>query len=404
MNIGVIGGGAAGFFAAIACAQTNPHHRVIILEKTRQLLTKVKISGGGRCNVTHACFDPAQLVQNYPRGSKALRGPFSQFQPKDTIHWFESRGIPLKTESDGRMFPTTDNSQSIIDCLLNEARKLKIDIKIETNVTGISKKDNGFLVETSNQENFVFDRLLIATGSQSKVYTWLESFGHTIVPLVPSLFTFNIPNSPLVELSGISMPQVHLKIENTGLEQTGPLLITHWGFSGPAVLKLSAFGARILHSLEYKATLIINWIPRLSHDMIQDKLLERKKDTPNRQITSEGIFDIPKSLWKKLCEIAEIPLEHKFANLSKKEMQKLISTLTSSRFEINGKSTYKEEFVTAGGVALDEVNFKTMESKKCPGLHFAGEVLDIDGITGGFNFQNAWTTAWIAGTNMAELL
>lgn len=401
MKVIVVGGGAAGFFGAIACAEANPGYQVTILEKTRQLLTKVKISGGGRCNVTHACFDPAVLVLNYPRGQKALRGPFSQFQPRDTIHWFESRGVKLKTEADGRMFPVTDSSQTIIDILMHEAKRKNIAIQLETNVSSISYQANqGFRLETKNDQVLGCDRLLIATGSNPSIYAQIQSLGHTIVPLVPSLFTFNIPESPLHDLSGVSIPNATLKIEGTALNQNGPLLITHWGFSGPAVLKLSAFGARILHEMNYKANLIINWIPSVSQEEVLSKLVEAKSTFPARQVSTECPYEFPKSLWKKLVELSGIAVDQRYAAMSKLQMQALVKILTADRYNIDGKSVYKDEFVTCGGVALEEVNFKTMESKLCPGLFFAGEVLDIDGVTGGFNFQNAWTTSWIAGKNI----
>lgn len=392
----IIGGGAAGFFGAIACASLNSNHKVILLEKHRQLLSKVRISGGGRCNVTHACFDPALLVQNYPRGSKALRGPFTRFQPKDTIEWFESRGVKLKVESDGRMFPTTDSSETIIQCLMQEAKKVGVDIRLEQQISNIQKEGTKFVI-TLPTEKVECDNILIATGSHPKGHEWIKNFGHTIEPLVPSLFTFNVPDSPLLEFSGISLPKTHLQIENTNLEQTGPLLMTHWGFSGPAVLKLSAWGARILHDLNYKAVLRINWLPDYSQNALREKL---KNNTSNKFIVNEPLPEIPRNLWRKLVSLAEISDEQRWTNLSKSSLEKMINQLQASRFSIQGKTTFKEEFVTCGGVNLNEVDFKTMQSRLCPGLYFAGEVLDIDGITGGFNFQNAWTTSWIAGQSM----
>ena len=394
MNIVVIGGGAAGFFGAIACAEANPNHHVILLEKARQVLSKVRISGGGRCNVTHSCFDPAVLVQNYPRGGKALRGPFTRFQPRDTIDWFESRGVSLKTEPDGRMFPITDNSETIIQCLLSQVTQVGVNLKTECGVDAIEKVDNGFRVHLSKGEVLTCDRLLLATGSSTKAYQWLESLGHKIEPPVPSLFTFNVPDSPLLDLSGVSLPKVHLEIEGTGLKQTGPLLLTHWGFSGPAVLKLSAWGARILHDCGYQGILNVDWIPHVSHEGVRLNLLNSKES--QRLIVNEPLFDVPKNLWKRLITLAEIPENQKWIDISKKQMVSVTEVLKASKFQIKGKSTFKEEFVTCGGVCLDEVNFKTMESRICPGLYFAGEILNIDGITGGFNFQNAWTTSWIA--------
>jgi predicted Rossmann fold flavoprotein len=400
-KIVVIGGGAAGFFGAIACANADSSHEVILLEKNRQVLSKVRVSGGGRCNVTHACYDPALLVKNYPRGGKALHGPFTRFQPRDTVEWFESRGVPLKAESDGRIFPMTDKSETIIHCLTQEAHARHVKVKTETGVASIAQDKDGFAVHLSDQSTLECDCLLIATGSSPKTFEWLKSLGHSIEPPVPSLFTFNVPTSPLLDLAGISVPRAHVKIEDTSLEQTGPLLITHWGFSGPAVLKLSAWGARILHDLAYKALLKINWLPDIRHEELTQILLECKNQYPARQIANESPVNLPKNLWKKLVDLASISSEQRWSSLSKKNLQELIHYLTSHPFTIEGKSTYKEEFVTCGGVKLDEVNFKTMESRLCPGLYFAGEVLDIDGITGGFNFQSAWTTSWIAGHAIA---
>jgi len=403
-TVAVIGGGAAGFFGAISCAEKLADVQIIILEKTRQLLTKVKISGGGRCNVTHACFDPAILVQNYPRGGKELRGPFSRFQPRDTIQWFESKGVELKVENDGRMFPTSDNSETIISCLMQQASAHGIKIWTEKGVVECEKIKNQFLLTLSDGEQLLCDSLLISTGSAHKVHELIQKLGHTIIPLVPSLFTFNIPNSPLNELAGISVPKTKLSIVDSDLEQIGPLLITHWGFSGPAVLKLSAWGARFLHDKKYKASLKINWLPDFSVDELKNHLLKYRQEFASRQVGSESPCPLPKNLWKALLEIAEIPKELRWAVLSKQHLQTLMATLQASIFQIDGKSTYKDEFVTCGGVKLSEINFKTMESTICPGVYFAGEVLDIDGVTGGFNFQNAWTTSWLAGQAISERL
>lgn len=398
----VIGGGAAGFYGAIASATANPSARVIILEKTRQVLSKVKISGGGRCNVTHSCFDPAVLIQNYPRGGKELRGPFTRFQPRDTIHWFEDRGVVLKTEGDGRMFPTTDSSDTIVQCLMREVKTLGIELMLERGVTDCIKEGEGFNLTLSNGDNLFCDRLLVATGGASRAQGWLERLGHTFNPPVPSLFTFNIPNSPLNDLAGISVPVARLSIVGTELQNSGPLLITHWGFSGPAVLKLSAWGARILHDRDYKAELKINWLPEYTEESLKNTLVAYRGSFPSRLVVSDSPCALPKNLWKGLMDIAEIPHDLRWTIVSKVQMQRIVQAILSSTFQINGKSTYKEEFVTCGGVKLQEVNFKTMESRVCPGLYFAGEVLDIDGVTGGFNFQAAWTTAAIAGGAIAE--
>lgn len=400
--IAIIGGGAAGFFGAITCSAANPEYRVILIEKARQVLAKVRISGGGRCNVTHACFDPALLVQNYPRGGKELRGPFSRFQPRDTIQWFESHHVPLKIEDDGRMFPVTDSSETIINCLLQQARASKVELWTEKGVIDCEKKLDKFELKLTNGEVFSCDRLLAATGNSTKTYAWLEKLGHTIASPVPSLFTFNIPDSPLLELAGTSVSKVQASIEGTSLQQIGPLLVTHWGFSGPAILKLSAWGARILYDMNYRAMLRINWLPDLSNDDIKTILMAYRRDSASRQLSTESPFPFSKNLWKAFLMMASIPYELKWAALSNQQIKKLIDVLHAGSFQIDGKSIYKDEFVTCGGVNLDEVNFKTMESRLCPNLYFAGEVLNIDGVTGGFNFQNAWTTSWIAGKAMGS--
>lgn len=399
-TIAVIGAGAAGFFGAIACAETDSDCRVIILEKNRQILSKVRISGGGRCNVTHACFDPALLVQNYPRGHKELRGPFNRFQPKDTIKWFEEHNVDLKVEEDGRMFPKADRSETVINCLTNTARQLKVEVWTECAVTDCIKEGERFVLSLSKGEPLSADSVLVAAGGNSKTDIWLKKFGHTIIPPVPSLFTFNVPNSPLNALAGISVNPVKLSLEKASLQQTGPLLITHWGFSGPAVLKLSAWGARYLHEKNYKETLKINWLPEIDETQLTHILESFRTQYPSRLLYSDSPVPLPKNLWKILLQLVEIPSELQWTRFSKLQLKKIIGILHSSIFTIDGKSTYKEEFVTCGGVKLSEVDFKTMQSKLCPGLYFAGEVLDIDGVTGGFNFQSAWTTSWIAGQSI----
>lgn len=395
--LAVIGGGAAGFFGAIMCAATHPERRVIILEKTRQVLTKVKISGGGRCNVTHACFDPAVLIQNYPRGGKELRGPFTRFQPRDTMQWFEERGVKLKIESDGRVFPITDSSDSIVQCLMKEAKNLGVELWLEKGVVDCTKEEERFHLTFANGETLTCDKLLVAAGGASRIQPWLEKLGHTFTPSVPSLFTFNIPHFPLKDLAGISVPAAKVTIEGTDLQNTGPLLITHWGLSGPAVLKLSSWGARILHDIGYKAQVKVNWLSDHSEDSIKQLLIAYRQSYPSRLVVSESPCPIPKNLWKGLLDMAEIPHELRWSIISKVQLQKIIQIVLSTPFQMEGKSTHKEEFVTCGGVKLQEVNFKTMESRICPHLFFAGEVLDIDGVTGGFNFQSAWTTATLAG-------
>lgn len=378
----VVGGGAAGVFASLAAKKKDPEMKVALLEKSAVPLAKVKVSGGGRCNVTHACFDPAVLVQNYPRGGAELRGPFHRFQPRDTVEWFGLRGVALKAEEDGRIFPVSDSSQTIIDCLLSEAKQLGVEIFLRQKVESIKK---GFEVGPFKAKN-----VLLATGSSLDGYSWAQSLGHTIQKPVPSLFTFNVPTSPLKELSGISVDPVELEI--VGLKFKGPMLITHFGFSGPAVLKLSAFGARLLHEKNYRAELKINWLPGV--DVLQ-RLSHLKKEAPQKTLFAENPFRLPKNLWKAL-----IGIEKRLNDYSLKELEELAKRLQSDSYQVDGKTTHKEEFVTCGGVTLKEVNFKTMESKICPGLFFAGEILDIDGITGGFNFQNAWTTGFIAGTSV----
>ncbi|MBD2311628.1 NAD(P)/FAD-dependent oxidoreductase [Desertifilum sp. FACHB-1129] len=395
----VIGGGAAGFFGAIAIAQADPLSRVILLEAGNQLLAKVRISGGGRCNVTHACFDPAVLVQNYPRGGKALRGPFSRFQPRDTVKWFEDRGVKLKTEEDGRMFPVTDRSETIVECLIEEAIAAGVDIRTGISVQGIQHKlvddKPRFEVRLKSGQIILGDRILLATGSNPLGYQIARSLGHTIIPPVPSLFTFNITDPRLQDLSGVAVNNARVRLNDAKLEQTGPVLITHWGLSGPAVLKLSAWGARFLHEARYQTKLQIHWLPQYSQDTLRQMLGQVKNQIPQKQISANCPVPIPRRLWQSLTANLGIDQSDRWAGLSNKLLNQLIQELTQGEYEIQGKGIFKEEFVTCGGVSLKEVNFKTMESRCCPGLFFAGEILDIDGVTGGFNFQSAWTTAWL---------
>lgn len=406
MRVIIIGGGAAGFFAAITCASLSPKTEVILLEAGKKPLAKVRISGGGRCNVTHHCFDPMLLVQAYPRGGKALRGAFSRFQPQDTIAWFESRGVRLKTEVDGRMFPTTDNSETIINCLWKEAKAKEVKIKTGSKVQWVSYENNQFIVELKGGEFLSSDRALLATGSQRLPYQWANQFGHKIIPPVPSLFTFNIEDERIQDLAGITVEDVEIQLAAKGkskYKQRGQLLVTHWGLSGPAILKLSAYGARILHDQGYQMGLMINWLPSENLETVKEKLLTQKTATPRRQILNYSPVSLPNRLWKKLAGVsAGVSLTQRWADISKKQIITLSQELTQGKFQIQGKSIFKEEFVTCGGIDLKEVNFKTMESKLVPGLYFAGEILDIDGITGGFNFQNAWTTGWLAGQAMSS--
>jgi len=399
MRVVVIGGGAAGFFGAIACAKANPHTQVTLLEASRQPLAKVRISGGGRCNVTHACFDPARLVQNYPRGGKALRGAFSRFQTRDTVDWFSAHDVKLKTEADGRMFPTTDNSATIVECLIAAAKAAGVEIRTGASVTSVLRQASGFEIAVKLGD-MQCDRLLLATGSSQMGYQIAKTLGHQVEPPVPSLFTFNVLDNQLQELAGVSVESVQLRLflgGKTKLEQTGPLLITHWGLSGPAVLKLSAWGARLLHDCNYQATLLINWLPQLNSEVLRQKLLEIKSEWSRKAISTSCPMELPRRLWQYLVTRVGIEAEDRWAGLSNKTLNQLVQELTQGCYLIQGKGAFKEEFVTCGGVSLKEVNFKTMESRLCPGLYFAGEILDIDGVTGGFNFQSAWTTAWLAG-------
>ncbi len=405
LRIIVIGGGAAGFFGAIASARVNPLAQVILLEASGQLLSKVRVSGGGRCNVTHACFEPKGLVQNYPRGSKALLGAFARFQSQDTVNWFSKHGVQLKTEADGRMFPTTDDSETIVDCLMNAAKSADVKVCVGTPVISVKKGNGCFEVVVKSGEKLECDRILIATGSNPLGYKIAQGLGHTVEKPVPSLFTFNIRDEQLRDLAGVSVNPVKLRLtvpEHPQLEQIGPLLITHWGLSGPAVLKLSAWAARMLHEKQYQAKLSVNWLPQFSQDEVRQKLLALKEEVPKRAIVLHRGFDLPHRLWQYMVSRVEIPPETRWTELSKKHLNLLVQELSQGQYSVNGKGVFKDEFVTCGGVNLKEVNFKTMESKLVPELYFAGEVLDIDGVTGGFNFQSAWTTAYLAGLAMGN--
>ncbi|MBW4553149.1 MAG: NAD(P)/FAD-dependent oxidoreductase [Aphanocapsa sp. GSE-SYN-MK-11-07L] len=404
MRVIVVGGGAAGFFGAIAAAEANPQAQVTLLEAGRELLAKVRISGGGRCNVTHACFDPGLLVQHYPRGGKALWGAFSRFQTRDTVDWFAAKGVPLKTEADGRMFPVTDDSATIVDCLVDTARRLGVRIMIGAAVVRVAANPDPaapplFTVYGRSGETWQGDRLLLATGSSPQGWRIATELGHQIHPPVPSLFTFNLDDPRLQGLAGLSVNPVHLRLivpDQKPLEQSGALLITHWGLSGPAVLKLSAWGARILHANRYRAKLMVNWLPNANRDSLQQQLLAVKSQLPRRAIASNCPVLLPQRLWQRFCAIAGIDDQKRWADLSNSMLRTLLQESLQGTYTVRGKGVFKEEFVTCGGVDLKQVNFKTMESRCCPGLYFAGEVLDIDGVTGGFNFQSAWTTSWLA--------
>jgi predicted Rossmann fold flavoprotein len=420
VKIVIIGGGAAGFFGAITAAEANPSAQVLLLERNRNVLGKVRISGGGRCNVTHACYEPADLVKHYPRGALALRGPFTRFHPRDTVDWFESRGVKLKTEHDGRIFPITDDSATIVNCLMDAAKRAGVEIRTNVSITSVMPalsqpkgQASGFLITAKDHEAISCKRLLLATGSSAQGWQWAQAMGHTVVPPVPSLFTLEIKDDRLTGLAGISVEHATLQLDSASpvetrsiasLQQSGPVLITHWGLSGPAVLKLSAFGARALHDCNYDAGLTINWLPDLRPDDLIDQLHNLKAKRGGQKVNAHSPFGaIPQRLWESLCTAAGIFDEQRWAKLPKANLIALADELLRGRYRITGKGQFKEEFVTAGGVNLDEVNFKTMESRIVPGLHFAGEVLDIDGITGGFNFQSAWTTGWLAGGAMASV-
>lgn len=399
-DVVIVGGGAAGFFAAINIAEQHPNLKVAILERGKEGLTKVKISGGGRCNVTHAEFAPQELTLNYPRGEKELLGPFHQFMTGDTIAWFEQRGVPLKIEDDGRMFPVSNSSQTIIDCFLQEAEKYGVELLYNHSVKQIKLaaigevKDANFQLETT-QGAVTAKKLLIATGSNPKIWQLLESMGHTISQPVPSLFTFNCDDARIKTIPGVVAKNVEIQVLDTNLWSEGPLLITHWGMSAPAILKLSAFGALELAKREYKFQIEINFIKQSFEDCLNDlKIL--KHDLAKKAVFKTTQFELPKRLWHQLVVASQIDEDTRWADLNKQQLEDLANQLTKAVFDINGKSTFKEEFVTAGGVNLKEVNFKTFESRKIEHLYFAGEVLNIDAVTGGFNFQNAWTGAYIA--------
>jgi predicted flavoprotein YhiN len=445
----VVGGGAAGFFAALACAESDPGAEVTVLERGPQFLSKVRISGGGRCNVTHACFDARELAARYPRGGRALLAPFNIFQASDTVAWFESRGVRLKTESDGRMFPVTDSSQTIIDCLLRAAREAGVKLRLNCGVEKITRlAAGGFeitlaekvsspspplkeeragerrpLVSSSTPPTpalsplgrgegdesapmkLVGDRLLLATGGCRAAAggQLAVSLGHTLEPPVPSLFTFHIATPWLRELAGVSVESVEASVPGAKLRERGALLVTHWGLSGPVVLRLSAWGARALHGLDYKFPLLLNWLPHVQAGAISAEITLRRKTQPARFAVNAPMAQLPSRLWEQLVLAAGIARDTRWAALSRAAQHQLVQQLIRTEFPVTGKSLNKDEFVTCGGVRLGEVNFKSMESRICPGLHFAGELLDIDGITGGFNFQSAWSTGWIAGQAMASM-
>lgn len=420
-RIVIVGGGPAGFFAAITCAEAAPGTEVIVLERGPQFLAKVKISGGGRCNVTHACFDVREFAANFPRGEQALIAPFKQFQASDTVAWFAARGVQLKIESDGRLFPTTDSSQTIIDCLLNAARKAGVKLMANCGVEDAAREsDGGFELTLSNHgraelplgqdaqprvpAKLSCDRLLLATGGcrTPALGQLAVSLGHSLEAPVPSLFTFHIATPWLRELAGVSIGNVEASVAGAQLRERGALLLTHWGLSGPVILRLSAWGARALHETDYRFALRVNWLPHLNAEELAAEFQVRRDSQPAKRIINLPVAPLPARLWEQLVLAAGVGCDARWSVLARSAQHKLIQQLLRTEFQVAGKSLNKDEFVTCGGVRLSEVNFKTMESRVCPGLFFAGELLDIDGITGGFNFQAAWTTGWIAGRALAK--
>jgi len=397
----IIGGGAAGFFAAINMAESNPDLKVTILEKSGKVLQKVKVSGGGRCNVTHACFDPKELIEFYPRGKKELLGPFHSFMTGDTIEWFEQKGVPLKIEDDLRMFPESNSSQTILDCFTESAKQAGVKVMLNENVMKISKDDEQFIVETKNA-HFKADCLLIASGGNSKIWEIIKSLGHEIIEPVPSLFTFNIKDPILESIPGISVPDAHISIEGGEYESNGPLLITHWGLSGPGILKLSSLAAIYLARLKYQFSVTVNWL-NMPYPEVLEHLKAQKNHNPKKNVLLKSCYEqISKRLWSKLVISAKINSNQNWSDLSNRQLENLAEKLTSTEFTSHGKTTFKEEFVTAGGVDLKEINFKRYESRILSNLFFAGEVLNIDGLTGGFNFQNAWTGGYIVAKAIAD--
>jgi len=403
-RIAVVGGGAAGFFAAISTAELNPAAEVVLFESGNKVLRKVKVSGGGRCNVTHSCFEPADLAQKYPRGGRELRGAFHHWQPRDTIEWFGQAGVQTKTEPDGRMFPVTDSSQSVIDCLVGQARKLRIEVRLERGMTELEQTaEDRWLIELSDGKKETFDKVCIAAGSLKSggLAHLIEGLGHRIEPLVPSLFALNVKDERIAGLAGLSVQDASVRILPKGKAQSGPLLITHRGMSGPAILKLSAWEARTFAQHDYDLEVEINWLPGWNRGRVVEKFAELRKSKGDSLVKSKVFDELPRRLWERLLSAVGVSPEDQWARMKKECGDALLNELTSGRYRVKGKTTNKEEFVTCGGVCLKEVDFRTMESKLLSGLHFAGECLDLDGITGGFNFQAAWTTGRIAGRAMA---
>lgn len=400
MRIAVIGGGAAGFFAAISAKENHPNSHVTIFEKSQKVLSKVKVSGGGRCNVTNGTTSISELAKGYPRGEKQLKKVFPVFNTTHTRVWFESRGVELYTQDDNRVFPKSNNSQTIIDCLFRETKRLGIEVELGVGMSSIESVNDQLELKIQGEtKSRTFDKVIVATGGSPnrKGFDWLEQLGHKIEEPVPSLFTFNMPTETIKELMGVVEENALVGIQGTKLKSQGPLLITHWGMSGPAILKLSAFGARILNGMNYNFKIQVNWAGEVNNEVVANQLLEIAETNPNKLMQNVKPFGLPERLWLFLLERSDIPPTKKWNELGKKDSNKLVNTLTNDEYKVSGKTTFKEEFVTCGGISLESVNFNTMESRVVPNLYFAGEVLNIDGITGGYNFQAAWTTGFLAG-------
>jgi predicted Rossmann fold flavoprotein len=397
----VIGGGAAGLFCAVNAARLDPALHVVVLEKTGKILSKVKVSGGGRCNVTHACYDIGEMMKRYPRGGQFVRKAFHQFFTTDTIAWFNQRGVALKTEEDGRMFPVSNTSQTIIDCLMGEVNRYGVEIRLHA---GVVKVEPGFRVHLSGDRVLDAHAVCIACGGypKSASFGWIRELGHTIEEPVPSLFTFNMPGNAITRLMGLSVPEARVKVAGSKLQEKGPLLITHWGMSGPAILRLSAWGARELATKEYIFTALVNWTGELSDQEVRERLQQARFDWAAQKVVRQNPFGLPARLWEYALEVVGIRDELRWADLPVKEQNKLVGFLCMGEFPVSGKTTFKEEFVTAGGVKLSEVDPAAMQSRKVAGLFFAGEILDVDGVTGGFNFQHAWTSGWIAANALIK--
>ncbi len=404
LRIAVIGGGAAGYFSAITAAESSSDARVVLFEATAHVLAKVRISGGGRCNTTHACFEARELVKRYPRGSRELIGPMNKFGPRETVAWYAARGVELKTEPDGRMFPTTDDSGTIVECLQRGAAEAAVDVRMRTPVREIERPEDGrFRVTLGSGDVERFDRVILTTGGNrgGGGHDIAVSLGHTIEPPVPSLFTFQIDDARLQGIEGLAVPEAEVSVPGTKLKERGPVLVTHWGLSGPGILRLSAWGARELAEKDYQFNVRVAWAGDANEERLRERLAAGRTELGKKRVRNANPIGLPGRLWERLVEAAEIGEDVTWVSLPKKSLNVLVRAVAASEFVVTGKSMNKEEFVTCGGVRLREVNFKTMESRQCPGLYFAGEVLDIDGITGGFNFQSAWTTAHLAGSAAA---